>query len=150
MALGHWLKDYIGPKGSGGGGYSISKQVVFDEPVTTRAAGEGLAAYSQFIPSAPIVGTIEVEFNGTIYTMEGVGDGCKRYGAPYDENTEAYDWSQYPFSMYVCPDSEQVNLNTETAGTYTLKITSDAATVTDEFRMAVRAAMGSSGGGDEN
>lgn len=147
MALGHWLKDYIGPHsgGSGGGEYSISRQVVFDRSVTTVNPEGYSAAYADIIPSAPLADTIEVEFNGTIYTLEGVeNDSCNGYGASFDKDADAYDWSQYPFNIVACPDSKQVHINTETVGTYTLKITSDVATVTNEFRMAVQAATNSS------
>lgn len=65
--------------------------------------------------------TIKVTFNGTEYECNKNADGS--YGAPIDESTEEFDWSTYPFALGVLNvDNPRVDLYTQTAGTYTLKI----------------------------
>lgn len=95
-----------------GGGSSW--QTVFEGSVTTVEAG----GYNEGTFRANITAnTIKVTFNGTEYTCEKLEDNS--FGAPYDNGTRAYDWSEYPFSIYPSGDS---SLTTQTAGTYTLKI----------------------------
>lgn len=133
---------------AGGFGYSLSEQVVFDDSVTTVKETEGdTFAFVDITLSGPLSDTIEVEFNGTTYTttymVAPVSD--KLYGAPIDPNTGDYDWSQYPFVIRSDVNG-YCNINTQTAGTYTFKITSSTITVTDEFKAAVQAVMSEGGG----
>ena len=132
-------------------GYSVSKQVVFNDSVTTqKPADEAPLAYADITLSAPLADTIDVEFNGTTYTLTGTSleaEVNKVYGAPINPGTGIADWSQYPFSINSGGSSAVIA--TETAGTYTLKITSDVATVTDEFILAVRTAAMQSSSGDD-
>lgn len=123
MAIGHWLKDYIGPHSSVGGeidpGYSCTETTTLltDESVTTVAddnINSGELAYSTPIDAD----TIKVTFNGTEYVCD-VTRGMlgKIYGAP--NGADGPDFSEYPFQIA----SGLVNsLFTETAGTYQIKI----------------------------
>ena len=87
-----------------------------EEEVTTVQNSNfayGDLSYSQLIDAD----TIRVTFNGTEYLCNKLM--TDEYGAPYDDATGTFDWSEYPF----CIVSDTPNqLATETAGTYDIKI----------------------------
>lgn len=148
MALGHWLKDYIGPHSGGGDpGYSCKEGIVTltDESVTT--VQDGSAAYGNLTYSNQITAdAINVTFEGTEYVCEN-HDGL--YGAPYDESTDSFDWSEYPFniSSSISPDDAIFNsLATETSGTYQVKVevVDSSVTTTPCFERAVKSVSDSS------
>lgn len=124
-------------------GYECSEGtvVVFDDSVTTVEDGDPFAT-GYITLSAPLADTIEVEFNGTTYTLTGIeDDGCKIYGEPYNPDTGEYDWSQYPFNIIICPnDGSEHGFTTQTAGTYALKISqvSENISTTECFEKAVK------------
>lgn len=112
-----------------------------EETVTTELDGDaayGDLSYSQLIDAE----SIKVTFNGTVYECEGVEDDHGyTYGASYDINLDAWDWSEYPFqiSSYEAPFGIRSRLVTSTAGTYTVKIEAIELNVTTTlcFRKAV-------------
>lgn len=113
-----------------------------EESVTAVQDGDwayGDLSYSQLINTD----TICVTFNDTVYECERILiNGNNTYGAPWDSATEIYDWSEYPFSI---TSIEGYNgLNTETAGTYSIKIEAVELSVetTPCFRKAVESISG--------
>ena len=147
MALGHWLKDYIGPHSGGGDpGYSCTEELVTltDESVTTVQDGSdviGDLTYSNRITA----NEIRVTFEGTEYICEN-HDGA--YGAP--RNGTDHDWSEYPFNIVSVTVNKTVKnyLLTEMPGTYQVKIEAvdSSVTTTPCFRRAVKSVSGSSSG----
>ena len=113
-------------EGEGGGGSSW--QTVFEGSVTTvefeDALLEGLTSLT--------ADTIRVTLNGTTYTCEKQADGS--YGATYDESTQEFDFSEYPFNIGEGKDGYM--LATETAGTYTLKIEEEQSGGSSDFSTA--------------
>ena len=106
--------------GGGGGG---SWTVLTEESVTTSAQSGSYNARLLYLQ--PIsANTIRVTFNGTEYECErqAMGDFFI-YGASVDEQTGAFDWSEYPFCITSNSGNYPPNeIYTETAGTYTIKI----------------------------
>lgn len=119
-----------------------------DESVTTAqdefGTTTGTLAYSTLIDAD----TVKVTFNGVEYICENRNHrplNNNVYGAPYNDDTESYDWSEYPFYL-VGVKSDGINvLGTEIAGTYQVKIEAFNETVeTSEcFEKAVKAVTGS-------
>ena len=92
--------------------------------MTTEADEYGVRAMLTY--SDPITAdVITVTFNGTEYECRRDEDGG--YGAPFDINTQSFDWSEYPF--YVA-SFENNYINTQTAGTYSIKITTVESNIT--------------------
>lgn len=129
-------------------GYSCDEEmgVLTEESVTTEFnndAAYGDLSYSQLINQD----TITVTFNGTEYECEVVEDfGAYLYGALYDGNLDAWDWSEYPFQIYSFKNSSGLEntLATETAGTYSVKIEGmqEVVTTTSCFEKAVKSVAG--------
>lgn len=129
-----------GSGGSGGSvdcGYSCTEEWVTltDESVTTETSSDGnmsVLSYSEQI----VADTIRVTFDGVEYSCPLLNDGS--YGAPFDLEELAFDWSEYPFNLL--RDNGNNTLTTQTAGTYQIKIEVFEATVeTSEcFKKAVR------------
>lgn len=118
-----------------------------DESVTTAqdefGTTTGTLAYSTLIDAD----TIKVTFNGVEYICENRNRSPLNnnvYGAPYNDDTESYDWSEYPFYLIGVKSNGTNVLGTETAGTYQVKIETFNETVeTSEcFEKAVKAAVG--------
>ena len=105
-------------RGGGDCGYSceMGYRQIFNDSVTTT---EGEWGYYTSLPVTPTDPTIRVTLDGTEYDCSKVSDGDSyyHYGAPYDSDTQAYDWSVYPFVIY-----DDGSFYTEAAGTYSLKI----------------------------
>lgn len=139
MALGHWLKDYIGPHEEGGGGdagyeCTETRTTLTEESVTTVAQGAfNMAPLSYLTPIT--AETIVVTFDGEEYECEKTGTGA--YG---DFGDSGPDFSVYPFAIMPTPSGNSIF--TETAGTYSVKIEALEETVetTDCFKKAVLSA----------
>ena len=113
------MEDGIAECCEGGGdcGYSceMGYRQIFNDSVTTT---EDRGFYYTFLPVTPTDPTIRVTLDGTEYDCSKVSDGDSyHYGAPYDSDTQAHDWSVYPFVIY-----DDGSFHTEAAGTYSLKI----------------------------
>lgn len=93
----------------GGGGETW--ETVFEGSVTTEGESDAWGLIPNI--SAITADSIRVTFNGVEYTCEKVNGG---YGAPWDDDAQAFDFSTYPFFI------TETEIHTETAGTYTLKI----------------------------
>lgn len=135
-------------------GYSCTEEWVTltDESVTTTKAEESDPSASADLVYAELItaDTIQVTFNGTEYVCENfsIYEGEGAYGAPWNTETQSYDWSEYPFRMNSFSDNSVVInvFGTETAGTYPVKIEvgSSSVTTTPCFQKAVRSVVGSS------
>lgn len=137
-------------------GYSCTEEytLLTDESVTT-AQDEygyitGTLAYSTLIDAD----TVKVTFNGVEYICENRNHSPLNnnvYGAPYNDDTESYDWSEYPFFLIGVKSDGTNVLGTETAGTYQVKIEAleMSVTTTPCFEKAVESVSGASGGSTE-
>lgn len=152
MALGHWLKDYLGPHSGGGDpGYSCKEdKIVIAEKTVTTTVPEPNANYAEvslLLNEEITASSIFVTFEGVEYVCNVYSDyGNSNYGAPYVEDTDGYDWSNYPFS--ILSNSHMNMLYTEHAGTYTVKIETvdEVVETTPCFEKAVNSVIG---GGSE-
>lgn len=92
---------------------------LFDENVTTEVEPGGTVAVSEL--NANITAdTIKVIFNNTEYI-------CNRqvndfFGAPFNDSTGEFDFSEYPFSITYNSEITTWLLVTQSSGTYTIKI----------------------------
>ena len=114
----------------------VTKQVCFDGTVTTSEM-YGYNTGHITTESAIAVDTVIVTFNGTEYECPNVSsEGGYEYGAPY---SESYDFSTFPFNIYVEPGSRETTISTENAGTYTMKIEAaeEKTEVSDAFKEVV-------------
>lgn len=122
-------------------GWSVgaTEKVLFDGTVTTsESSGHNTGNIST--ESAIAADTIIVTFNGTRYECPNIsGSGGYEYGAVYGE---VMDFSIFPFNIYAGNDS--VEVITENAGTYPLKIEATGKTVdiSDDFKEAVAESVG--------
>lgn len=115
--------------GSGDAGYSCTEtyETVFDGSITTEllpGAPPSAEAEGGWTPNFNAEGRdAKITFNGTEYNCPWTDDpdtGNIGWGAMYDSETDAMDWSVYPFFLFT--DGESGNLVTQTAGTYQVKI----------------------------
>lgn len=150
MALGHWLKDYIGPHSGGGDpGYECKTEMVtlLEENVTTEVHEEGYADGQMEYAGLIDADNINVTFNGVSYSCSATKiGGDYEYGAPSLEGAVGYDFSVFPFSIYSGKAGN--TLATESAGTYAIKIESlsEVVETTPCFERAVNSVVG---GGSE-
>lgn len=118
------IEDGIAAGGDCDCGFECEEWVTLaEESVTTQRGTNDNYAYGDFTNSQLIdAESIKVTFNGTVYECEKIADtySSNNYGAPYNDSTDNYDWSEYPFS--ISSESSGTYLYTETAGTYTIKI----------------------------
>lgn len=142
------MEDGIAECCSGGDvGYECTSEWVTltDESVTTVAdedSYEGNLAYSTPI----IADTIKVTFDSVEYICNrrsAPNNNCE-YGALWDDATESYDFSEFPFK--VNSSSRGNLLVTATAGTYSIKMeTFESSVETSEcFQKAVRSVVSES------
>ena len=117
-------------EGEGGGGGSW--QTVFEGSVTTVAEDNVFSGEIEGLGSLT-ANTIKVTLNGVEYTCERDQDGY--YGAPFNFETEQYDWSEFPFVINTSEPGETW-LVTQTAGTYTLKIEEQQSGGSSDFSTA--------------
>lgn len=112
--------------------------------VTTEDNGQGVIMaslpYEELIDSESLL----VEWDLTTYECSLVKDyDLYQYGAPWDESTGAYDWSEFPFAIQSQYDSfagvMRNNVYTQNAGTYHITISASVLTaeVSDCFKLAV-------------
>lgn len=127
-------------------GYScVDKyEPIISATVTTEDNGQGVITAS--LPYTELIDSenLSVVWNGTTYecalTEE---DGIYRYGAPLDEDTSSYDWSEFPFAINSQYDAFasviRNNVYTQNAGTYNIAISGSVLTaeVSDCFKLAV-------------
>lgn len=76
--------------------------------------------------------TINVTLEGELYENVPLNEDYS-YGAPYDDSTDAFDWSTYPFNIY------GYSIVMQYPGTYTVNVDAsiEKVEVTDCFRKAV-------------
>ncbi len=128
-------------------GYEYKEEIVtlWEGSVTTE--GEEEKAYTIFSRTEQIVADkLRVTFNGTTYVCEKIVKGEDIiYGGYVDGDR---DFSKYPFIISSGTDSYGIynEIDTKTAGTYTLKIEADNSTITttEGFQKAVKS-VGDSG-----
>lgn len=140
------IEDGIANAGGGECGFECDEEIVTltEETVTTTAQGEMIVSdlsYSQFINAE----TIRVTFDGVEYECPRIAHSSSQnlYGG-VDPATLMPDFSQYPFAISSYNSGSDVGgrgdtrdidpapnqLVTQTAGTYTIKITAMGMTVT--------------------
>lgn len=126
-------------------GWGVESTQLFSESVTTEVDPEqpdsppiASLLYTQFINSEQII----VSFDGTNYVCNSISDDPSvsvEYGAHWSVELQSYDFSEYPFSLY---SEEGGNyFTTETAGTYTVAVSTIAIEVSDTFSNAVNMAV---------
>lgn len=122
-------------------GYECSEtsETLFDDDVTTDAGSH--YADAEINPTESInADHIRVTIDGTEYECDKseVDSSSRQYGAPYDPGTDVFDFSEYPFGILI--DDGECYFNTQTAGTYTIKIETveETATTTPCFEKAVK------------
>ena len=115
-------------------GYKCSEGMVTltEESVTTVDQGFGYAEGS-LQTTIGEYDSIKVTVNGTEYTCPKNSDDS--YGAPMDSATWTYDWSNYPFAI-----AWGNGFNTQTAGTYSVKVeaTGEVVETSECFEKAVK------------
>lgn len=122
-----------------GWGVTTATQTRFDGSVTT-AESDGYYRGTITPESSIAADTAIITFNGTEYECPNIGNSRNPvYGATYGES---FDWSTYPFNIYVI-NVGNVGVTTETAGTYTLKIEESTSSIetSESFQKAVETAM---------
>lgn len=137
------MEDGIENAGGGDAGYECEEatELIWEGNVTTEANPDGAATSGDLeqIVNAPL---IKVTFDGEEYALNNNGSGRGgEYGATFDDETQQYDFSEVPFhisSMYY--NGWHLNIYTQTAGTYSVKIESlsvEITSVTPCFEKAV-------------
>jgi hypothetical protein len=131
----HFYKEGVCiPTGGSGGGDDSQKwkeetsTPLFNETVTTVTEGDYATAnlaYAQEITSE----VLSVVFNGTEFTCYRHEGGS--YGAPYTEETDTYDFSEYPFTIETSMSSNDIYV--AEPGTYNVSVSAETTTYTDSF-----------------
>lgn len=119
-ALNH-LERGVEEASQGGGGYECNEEyeTIFEGSVTTIVEVEGDTYASATLSTENTAdGNARVVINGETYSVTFVDEHC---GAPYNDETGSYDWSEYPFAIGV---GENGFIDTPSAGTYQVKIES--------------------------
>lgn len=111
-----------------------SSTEICDESVTTADDGHGSYA-GQLSVNSITADTLLVVFDGDSYTCPNNGVGS--YGAPFDEQIDAFDWNTYPFIIY-----DDGYVVTQVVGIHTFVI-SVIGTPTIETSEQFKAAVGS-------
>ena len=121
-------------------GWGVQETQLFSETVTTADDGEfnvGTLTYSDFIDSDTII----VTFDDTDYTCVNLvatsGEPFAAYGAPWSDALNDYDFTEYPFNLYL--DGQSNALITETAGTHTVSAAATSIATSTDFAAAVNA-----------
>lgn len=95
--------------GSGGGGYQkrTAYTTIYDETVFFDAGSFTMAPLDVEAFTGPVSESLRVTIDGQSYTATAVSEGSfgARYGAQWDEG---YDFSEYPFSLYVVSEDDAV------------------------------------------
>lgn len=122
-------------------GWGVESTLLFSETVTTADDGSGIytgnLAYSSPIDAESIV----VTFDGIDYTCGNMSPfpSVSDYGAPWSDNLNSFDFSEYPFNL-VSNDSGNV-LTTETAGTHTVSSSGSTIVTSADFNSAAQLAV---------
>lgn len=147
----HWTEVKVTEVMGGGGGVTPeimaqienaqwkteSSEQLFSETVTTALydedASEAKLAYSNEITADPLIVTL----NGTEYICPKSTslNGTHMYGASYNNETGAFDFTEYPFR--ITSTDLGALFYTETPGTYTISASVETVTTTDTFKQAV-------------
>ena len=122
-------------------GWGVQNAQLFSETVTTEDTGEGYSAgelsYTTFLSAD----TITVTLNGTDYVCSKIDfDGANAYGG-LDIQTGSPDFTDYPFLIYSANGDNQ--LITQTAGAFTISVTTSNVEVSSDFGDAVHTCIGS-------
>ena len=124
-------------------GWSVetASTTLCEESVTTADDGYGVYSGTLVYSTAITASRLTITFNGTEYICTGRYDSeyaSWAYGAPWSNDLNNYDFSTYPFNVY-SESGYGTMLATESAGTYTIKITdsSQSIEVSDDFQSAV-------------
>lgn len=111
---------------------------LFSETVTSADDGEGIytasLAYSQLITA----NNITVTYDGTEYECPSIASGA--FGAPWSDELNAYDFSEFPFSLFT--ESGSAYIITQTAGEHSIAVVANvapSAEVSAQFATAVGA-----------
>lgn len=116
-------------------GWGVQEAQLFSENVTTTQAQfgvEGALSYSGQVSSP----TITVNFNGTDYICSAIELAVGGYGYGGVTSSWEYDFSTYPFALVFSKDDGNA-LATETAGTYTVTVSSQIIETSDSFETVV-------------
>lgn len=121
-------------------GWGMQETQLFSEAVTTNASDGifiGNLTYSSYINNE----LITVIFDGTSYQCFKVQhDEYATYGAPWSNELEAFDFSEYPFH-FESNENEGNILITEIASTFNLSISAPSVEVSPDFSAAVNSAV---------
>ena len=122
-------------------GWGYESTLLFSETVTTEDDGDGFNTGTLAYVSLIDAGTITVTFDGTDYTCSNIAPfaGIGEYGAPWSDELEGYDFSDYPF--HFASSSNFNSLATETAGTHTIAAGGNAIVTSSDFDAAAQAAV---------
>lgn len=119
-------------------GWGVQNTQLFSESVTTVTKEGASDASAEFAYSQQITAdAITVSFNGTDYHCNRIDGpmGSTYYGG---YNLPSADYSEYPFYIESVPIMGVRNaFHTETAGTYTVAVSTETAEVSDNFSVAV-------------
>lgn len=125
-------------------GWGVESTQLFSETVTTAVNPDypEESAIAQLAYSQPIdADTITVTFDGTEYTCPRIptpsGSG---YGAPWSNDLEGYDFSEYPFGLGSV-GSNPVVLITQTAGEHTVAVSVPTLQTSADFSEAVKSTI---------
>lgn len=117
-------------------GWDYESTQLFSETVTTADSGSGnysaQLSYSQLIDAD----TITVTYDGTEYTCTPFESGA--YGAPWSNELNAYDFSEFPFSLYTSVG--YADIATQTAGEHTVAAVVPTLQTSADFKAAVQEA----------
>lgn len=108
---------------SGSAGYECKEEytLLIDESVTTVIReGRDYAAAPLASSSKVNAETVRVTFDDTEYICVGRQEFGMEYGALWSDETQSFDWSEYPFS--IGSNDLGNSISTQTAGTHQVKI----------------------------
>ena len=112
-------------------GYKVVKIQLFSETVTTTDDySSGSLAYSQLIDADTII----VTYDGIEYECPSISTG--EYGAPWSNELNAYDFSEFPFNLYTSVG--YAGLVTQTTGEHTVAAAIQTLQTTADFKAAVK------------
>lgn len=118
-------------------GWGVQNTQLFSETVTTVDDGWGYIS-AQFTYAQPITAkTVTVTFNGVDYV---VPRGENENGAFYGEDNGGAVFTTYPFFIFTKSDGYN-ELQTETAGTYSIVVSANDYQLSTDFNAAVNSAV---------
>lgn len=114
-------------------GWEVGLTQLFSETFVSSDGGGNLAYLSNKVTAE----TAKITFDGVEYTCQ--NDGYGNFGASYDGDTDAWDWSTYPFNLDLHGGNAWVT--TQTDGTHTIACSIVTMTTTENFEKAVQKAL---------